>query len=94
MNVHLAPSTIDKARDVSALEAEEVARLVEESGASTTIGTFATDLIEEPWRAHLLRSAPVNEVSGGGAVLRFETSTAFFRVKEERPAERMSAAAE
>jgi hypothetical protein len=84
MNIHITPSVAAQARDVSSLTTEEVACLIEESAIPTVIGIFPTGYPEEPWRAHVLRGPPVDDLSEqeGAASFRFESSTASFRVKQ------------
>ena len=82
MNIRITPSAIALARDVTALSDEEVARLAEDSGSPSVIGIFPTGYENDPWRAHLLCGEPVDDVSEGINIFRFESSLASFRVKQ------------
>jgi hypothetical protein len=75
------PSVAEQARDVSRLTAEEAACLVKESASLMVLGIFPAHYVDEPWRAHLLRGEPADDVSGA-VVLRFPNSMACFRVKQ------------
>jgi hypothetical protein len=81
MNIRITPSHIARARNVAGLAAEEIADLVK-SEASTTIGIFPTNVIEEPWRAHHLYGVAIDDLSEGVAIFRFENSTASSNVKQ------------
>jgi hypothetical protein len=93
MNIQITSSHVARARDVAELTVEGIALLVEAQTA-TAVGIFPTNFATEPWRAHHLGGAFVDEISASVMILKFENSTASFRVKQllqERAKEREKA---
>jgi hypothetical protein len=87
MNIHLSKLTVENARDVAGLTAEEIANLVERMPQSVVLGLFprpALRLASDPHWVHALRGDCIADADDSQqvVVLTFPTSAASFEVKQ------------
>jgi hypothetical protein len=87
MNIHISKSSIQNARDVAGLTAEEIANLVEQAPQPVAIGVFPRPVLRlasDPHWVHVLRGDCIADADDSQqvVVLTFPTSAASFEVKQ------------